>query len=63
MTKKDYIAGARIFAQYTGENQWPYKVTGQALIREVINKFADMYYDDSGRFDRARFLKAWGVEE
>ena len=52
MTKKDYIAIARVIEDINSR-----KATGY----RIAEIFADMLYRDNDRFDRDRFLLACGV--
>jgi uncharacterized membrane protein len=49
MTKKDYIAVARILAQYNGKMP-------PEQFEHLLHDFADYFAADNVRFDRARFV-------
>ena len=72
MTKKDYekiasvlslgkIECAAHFAQEPGE-AWAYMVGARAQWLELVYRVCAVMADDNPRFDRARFLKACGIE-
>lgn len=68
MTKKDYELLAEVFAIYSKafksneENIQGYKVTGSALVREMVYKLADELQAKNTRFDKVKFAKACGVQ-
>lgn len=68
MTKKDYLLLAEVFSIYSKafraneENIPNYRVTGSALVREVVYKLAESLKKDNPRFDKVKFAKACGVD-
>ena len=56
MTRKDYVAIAQILA--TRKNIWS---TAELARQDIAEMIAD-YMAGNPRFDRARFLKACGVQ-
>jgi hypothetical protein len=68
MTRKDYIRfaamlkDARINLLSEDYFQPGYKHTWNKSINLVISRTADIFAADNARFDRAKFLKACGVE-
>lgn len=63
MTKKDYIAIAKVLAD-NRRNHATYDAQSMAVVRctDVASDMADMLARDNSRFDRARFLAACGVK-
>lgn len=67
MTKKDYIVLAKVFNIYSSafkaneENITGYKVTGSALIREIVYKLSEHLAAQNPRFDTNKFSKACGI--
>ena len=55
MSKKDFILIAATLR--------PWCEGGDATHQSIARDFADMLYRNNVRFDRARFLKACGVED
>lgn len=70
MTKKDYVRIAQVFHVTRCYVDVPGRVTGKPTCQEtdaatweaLAYEMADMLATDNPRFDRARFLKACGVE-
>jgi hypothetical protein len=67
MTRKDYVAIAAVFQRRM--NAWAphqYETIAGPCVRieleEVAATIADLLAADNPRFDRARFLKACGVQ-
>lgn len=59
MTKKDYILIAEVLKKYTNAmSKVDYKVTGYALVDEIILALADKLQAQNPRFDSERFLTA-----
>ena len=63
MTKKHYEAIAAIIA-YRADMQYPSDKVGYgaATLRILAGELADYFATDNKNFDRARFLKACGIE-
>jgi hypothetical protein len=60
LTRKDYIAlAAAIDIAWLEDAQSP---PAEAMHRRLANKIADVCQQDNSRFNRAKFLKACGVE-
>ena len=57
MTRRDYIA---IAAAIQGADKYD---DGEAISASIIERIADVMAQDNPRFDRARFLKACGMEQ
>lgn len=55
MTKKDYVAIAAIIVEHKNDRYRPAHTIALAL--------AGYFATDNARFDRARFLRACGIEE
>lgn len=62
MTKKDYIAIAKVLAD-NRKARATYDAQSMAVVRctDVTADMADMLARENDRFDRGRFLKACGV--
>ena len=58
MTRKDYVA----IAAAIKASQRPATSETAESIRELAQRLASIMANDSPRFDRARFLKACGVQ-
>ena len=56
MTKKNYIAAAKMISLMT----YDIHTTGERAA--VVNAFVDFFESDNPRFDRARFLDACGID-
>ena len=66
MTKKDYEAIAREVKDALA--QWPdgtsvLDVGARVATRTLTYRLCDVFAADNPRFDRARFLRACGIEE
>lgn len=63
MTRKDYVAIAAMFNK-RGELARNIQNTAVRLThyREIAGDLADVLAQDNPRFDRARFLKACGIQ-
>lgn len=59
MTKKDYVKIAAVLNETRPEKDTPILLAGW---RAITGHIADMLAADNPRFDRARFLKACGME-
>lgn len=60
MTKKHYVAIAA--AIKSGEEARPVSATSASTQEQIAMACADYFASDNPRFDRARFLKACGVD-
>ena len=56
MTRKDYVAIAEAIAKADRYDD------GEMIAADIIERIADCMIRDNPRFDRARFLKACGVQ-
>jgi hypothetical protein len=64
MTKKDFILLAKVMKEYNDAMaRTSYKVTGDALTREITFKLSDALATTNPAFDRTRFLEACGITE
>lgn len=62
MSKKDYILLAGVMSQYNKALQAiDYKVTGNALMRELTLTLAQALKNENAKFDTDKFLTACGV--
>lgn len=60
MTRKDYVAFAQLITEASdAENN---SQEAEAAVRTLARRIADVFAADNSRFDRARFLKACGLE-
>ena len=63
MTRKDYVAIAAVFKS---RNEMAQNIQNRAVrmthYAEIAGSLADMLAANNPRFDRARFLKACGVQ-
>lgn len=57
MTKRHFEAVAHIL-----NNEAAFSLKAQPHLESVARRLADYFATDNSRFDRARFLKACGVE-
>ena len=62
MTKKDYIAFAQVFEALRDECIIVRGDQAHATLDRVVAETADIFARDNSRFDRAKFLKACGLE-
>ena len=63
MTKKDYVRIAAVFRVYNTEAACEIPdCVGCLTMATLAERLADTLADDNPRFNRARFLKACGVE-
>jgi hypothetical protein len=62
MTRKDYIRFAAMFKVARVATVPNGFLTPDQITKGIINATADIFAADNERFDRARFLKACGVE-
>lgn len=62
MTKKDYEAIARILATNSPQDADPKKSIRALVVSSIAQQFCGVFAADNPRFDRARFLKACGVQ-
>jgi hypothetical protein len=63
MTRKDYIRFAAMFkVQRAYVGQFKSGDMMRLTIESIANETATIFEQDNARFDRARFLKACGVE-
>jgi len=58
MTRKDYVA----IAAAIKNAPWSDGMTEEFIESAIANAIADVFEQDNARFDRARFLKACGVQ-
>lgn len=64
MSKKDYNVLAGVLSQYNKAlRAVDYKITGEALMRELSMTFAQALKNDNARFDTTRFLTACGIKK
>jgi hypothetical protein len=59
MTRKDYIATAKIFNSYAEAGQDNILIS--SLVKSIVEDFADLFANDNPNFDEQRFLDAVGV--
>ena len=59
MTKKDYEAFAKVLK---ARMQYTRTVSYDSAIADIIEDITDIFQSDNPRFDRARFLKACGLD-
>jgi hypothetical protein len=59
MTRKDYIATAKIFNSYAEAGQDNLLIS--SLVKSMVEDFADLFANDNPNFDEQRFLDAVGV--
>lgn len=62
MTKKDYIAIAKVISDERNHPASGSKAA-QVTCDRLAHRFADMLASDNPRFDRARFLQACGASD
>ena len=60
MTRRDYVAIARVFARAAG-GWYEHQTTFDGYLYELASDIADVLQADNHRFDRTRFLDACGV--
>ena len=60
MTRKDYVRFAAMFKSL--RSQLMFLRNSGLVLENVANKTADIFEQDNPAFDRARFLKACGVD-
>lgn len=56
MTKKDYIAIAAVIKVANNQGD-------TATCKFIARNIADVFQSDNSKFDRARFLRACGIED
>jgi hypothetical protein len=59
MTRKDYIATAKIFNSYADAGQDNILIS--SLVKSIAEDFADLFASDNPNFDEQKFLDAVGV--
>ena len=62
MTRKDYVRFAAMFKSVHVYYLSQDKPDGEKAVEWIANKSADIFQADNPAFDRAKFLKACGVD-
>jgi len=64
MSKKDYVLLVGVLSQYNKAMQAiDYKITGEAMMRELSVTLAQALKNENTRFDSERFLIACGINK
>lgn len=63
MSKRHFEAVARVLRDALEHEQFADSRAGARVAESIARELADVFADENPRFDRARFLRACGVED